>query len=81
MSMDRALVTLLFIVGSSGLALALARHTAAMPLLLCLHLAAVLAFFITMPYGKFAHGAYRAAALLKWAIERRQPNRLQLGSE
>jgi citrate/tricarballylate utilization protein len=34
-----------------------------------------------MPYGKFAHGIFRSAALLKWAIERRQPNPLQLGSE
>jgi citrate/tricarballylate utilization protein len=27
-----------------------------------------------MPYGKFAHAVYRGAALLKWSIERRQPN-------
>jgi citrate/tricarballylate utilization protein len=33
------------------------------------------------PYGKFAHAIYRLAALLKYAIERRQPNRLQLGSD
>jgi citrate/tricarballylate utilization protein len=79
--MDVGFVALLALVGSSGLALAIARTTAAMPLLLCLHLGAVLAFFATMPYGKFVHGAYRAAALLKWAVERRQPNRLQLGNE
>ena len=42
---------------------------------------AVMAFFATMPYGKFAHGIYRGAALLKWAIEKRQPSRLTLGSE
>ena len=52
-----------------------------MPLLLALHLGVVMTFFLTMPYGKFAHGVYRVAALLKWAVERRQPNRLQLGSE
>ena len=40
-----------------------------------------MAFFATMPYGKFAHGIYRCAALLKWSIERRQPTRLKLGSE
>jgi citrate/tricarballylate utilization protein len=34
-----------------------------------------------MPYGKFAHGVYRGAALLKWAIEKRQPSRLTLGPE
>jgi citrate/tricarballylate utilization protein len=40
-----------------------------------------MAFFATMPYGKFAHGVYRAAALLKWAVEKRLPNPVQLGSD
>ena len=40
-----------------------------------------MALFATLPYGKFAHGIYRSAALLKWAIERRQPNRLQLAED
>jgi citrate/tricarballylate utilization protein len=80
-AMDEGFIALLFLTGASGLALALARTTPAMPLLLCLHLASVLAFFATMPYGKFAHGVYRGAALLKWAVERRRPNRLRLGSE
>ncbi len=79
--MDLGFIALLALVGTSGLALAIARTTAAMPLLLCLHLGVVLAFFAMMPYGKFVHGAYRAAALLKWAVERRQPNGLQLGDE
>ena len=42
----------------------MAKGTVALPLLLCLHLGAVMAFFATMPYGKFAHGDYRGAALL-----------------
>ena len=46
-----------------------------------LHLGSVMAFFATMPYGKFAHGVYRAAALLKWAVEKRLPNPVQLGSD
>ena len=79
--MDLAFIALLFTVSATGLLLALARDTLAVPLLLCLHLGAVMAFFVTMPYGKFAHGIYRSAALLKWAIERRQPTRLRLGSE
>jgi citrate/tricarballylate utilization protein len=29
----------------------------------------VLALFVTLPYGKFVHGIYRAAALLKSAFE------------
>ncbi len=79
--MDLAFIALLFLVSASGLLLALAKATPALPLLLCLHLGAVMAFFATMPYGKFAHGVYRAAALLKWSIEKRQPTRLKLGSE
>ncbi len=79
--MDLGFIALLFLLGSSGLALALGKSTPALPLLLCLHLGAVMAFFATMPYGKFAHGVYRAAALLKWSIERRQPTRLRLGPE
>ena len=79
--MDLGFIDLLILVSASGLVLALGRGTAALPLLLCLHLGAVMAFFVTMPYSKFAHGAYRAAALLKWAIERRQPSPLRLGGE
>ena len=45
-----------------------------MPALLLVHLGLVMALFLTLPYGKFAHGVYRGAALLKWSIERRQPN-------
>ena len=79
--MDRGFIALLLLTSASGIALLAWRDSGAMALLLALHLGVVMAFFLTMPYGKFAHGIYRAAALLKWAIERRQPNRLQLGSE
>jgi len=37
-----------------------------------------MALFLTLPYGKFAHGIFRCAALLKWAIEKRQPGKLRL---
>lgn len=83
--MDLGFVALLGLTGASGLALALIPllkgGALAMPLLLCLHLGAVMAFFATMPYGKFAHGVYRGAALLKWSVERRLPTRLRLGSD
>jgi citrate/tricarballylate utilization protein len=69
---------LLFLTAASGLLLMLVKHTPGLPLALCLHLGAVMALFATMPYGKFAHGIYRSAALLKWSIERRQPSRLKL---
>ena len=55
--------------------------TSAMALLLAVHLGAVMAFFLTMPYGKFAHGVYRCAALLKNSIEKRLPSVLRLGSD
>jgi citrate/tricarballylate utilization protein len=80
-AMDLGFIALLGLTAASGLALALVTAMPAMPLLLCVHLGAVMALFATMPYGKFAHGVYRAAALLKWAIERRRPAGLTLGSE
>lgn len=79
--MDRGFIALLFLTAASGLALMLARGTPALGLMLSLHLGAVMALFATLPYGKFAHGIYRSAALLKWAIEKRQPSRLQLGDD
>jgi citrate/tricarballylate utilization protein len=79
--MDRGFIALLFFTSASGLALMALRATPALPLALCAHLGAVMALFATLPYGKFAHGVYRGAALLKWAVERRQPNRLALGDD
>ncbi len=77
--MDLGFIALLFANGVTGLALLAFRDTGAMALWLAVHLGCVMALFITMPYGKFAHGIYRLAALLKWAVERRQPDRLKLG--
>lgn len=80
--MDRAFIVLLFLISASGLALLAYRDTGAiMPALLAIHLGFVMGFFLTMPYGKFAHGFYRLAALLKNAIEKRQPNKLGLSGD
>ena len=79
--MDRGFIALLLLTSASGLALLIWRETGAMPLLLAVHLGIVMAFFLTLPYGKFAHGVVRCAALLKWSIEKRQPNALGLGSD
>jgi citrate/tricarballylate utilization protein len=79
--MDRGFIALLLLTSATGLALLAWRDTGAMPLLLAMHLGQVMALFLTLPYGKFAHGVYRAAALLKSSVEKRQRNRLQLGSE
>jgi citrate/tricarballylate utilization protein len=80
-TMDRGFIALLLLASASGIGLLAWRDSGAMALLLALHLGVVMALFLTLPYSKFAHGIYRSAALLKWAIEKRQPNRLQLGSE
>lgn len=72
--MDLGFLALLFLTSLTGLILLAGRDTGAMGFLLAVHLGVVMALFLTLPYGKFAHGIYRSAALLKWAIERRQPN-------
>ena len=72
--MDRGFAALLLATSASGLALLAWRDTGAMATLLAVHLGIVMAFFLTMPYGKFVHGAYRVAALLKWSFERRRPD-------
>ena len=79
--MDRGFIALLFLSSLTGLLLLALRNTSVMGLLLAVHLGVVMALFLTLPYGKFAHGIFRSASLLKWSIEKRLPNKLQLGSE
>jgi citrate/tricarballylate utilization protein len=79
--MDLGFIALLFLTSLTGLALMLWRDTSLLALLLAIHLGVVMALFVTLPYGKFAHGIFRSAALLKWAIEKRMSNRLKLGSD
>jgi citrate/tricarballylate utilization protein len=71
--MDAAFMVLLAITGATGLALLALRETRAMGITLAIHLGAVLALFVTMPYGKFVHALYRFAALVRFHIERRRP--------
>jgi citrate/tricarballylate utilization protein len=68
--MDVSFNVLLIAISSSGLLLLLLRESAAIGTLLVVHLAFVMTLFLTMPYGKFVHGIYRAAALLRWSLER-----------
>jgi len=79
--MDLGFIALLFLTSASGIALWLGRGTPALAFLLCLHLGAVMALFATLPYGKFGHGIFRSAALLRHAIEKRQPNPIGLSAD
>ena len=79
--MDRGFIALLFLISVTGLALMLSRNTVAMPSLLALHLGLVMALFFTLSYGKFAHGIFRMASLLRFSVEKRQPSKLALGGD
>jgi citrate/tricarballylate utilization protein len=67
--LDDSFLALLLLISVTGLLLLALRETAAMGLLLVVHLGCVLALFLSMPYGKFVHGIYRVAALVKYASE------------
>jgi citrate/tricarballylate utilization protein len=67
--LEHGLIILLFLSSLTGLVLLVFRETPAMAYLLIVHLGVVLALFLTLPYGKFVHGLYRVAALVKHARE------------
>ena len=69
LGMDLGFLSLLFLSSLSGLLLLILRETPAMGTLLAVHLGIVVGLFVTMPYGKFVHGLFRYAALVKNAIE------------
>ncbi|WP_299613256.1 tricarballylate utilization 4Fe-4S protein TcuB [uncultured Tateyamaria sp.] len=68
---EMAFVLLLFAVSVTGLLLYAVTGTAAVAVLLPLHLGTVLTFFLLTPYSKMAHGFYRMAALTKEASAQR----------
>jgi citrate/tricarballylate utilization protein len=70
-ALEVTFLTLLFATSLTGLLLLALRQSVLMRPLLLIHLATVLALFATLPYGKFVHGIYRAAALSRHAVERR----------
>jgi citrate/tricarballylate utilization protein len=67
--LDTAFILMLFMTSATGLLLLALRGQPSMTLLLVVHLGFVLGLFLTLPYGKFVHGLYRTAALLKYASE------------
>lgn len=72
LALDAAFLVILLLVNSTGMLLLGLRSTSAMPIVLDIHLAAVLAFFITAPYGKMIHAVYRYAALVRNRLEERE---------
>jgi citrate/tricarballylate utilization protein len=68
--MDVSFLVLLLLTSVTGLLVLFLRTTAAMGILLLVHLGVVLGLFLTMPYGKLVHGLYRYAALARYAVER-----------
>jgi citrate/tricarballylate utilization protein len=66
---DVSFIVLLFLTSLTGLLLLVLRETPRMAVLLHVHLGVVLGLFLTLPYGKFVHGVYRSAALVRSALE------------
>jgi len=67
--LDESFVAMLFVTSVTGLLLLGMRERPIMPVLLLVHLGFVVGLFLTLPYGKFVHGLYRMAALLKFSTE------------
>jgi citrate/tricarballylate utilization protein len=70
LDIDYGFLVLLFVAAGTGLLLLAMRSTAAMGALLAVHLGVIVSLFLMLPYCKFVHGIYRAAALLRFAAER-----------
>jgi citrate/tricarballylate utilization protein len=70
--LDESFIALLFVTSLTGYLLLLFRERAIMSAVLVVHLGAVLALFVTLPYGKFVHGIYRTVALINYAMESRR---------
>jgi citrate/tricarballylate utilization protein len=71
--MDYVFLITLGLSALTGMLTLVFRATAAMGSILVLHLALVVALFLTAPYGKFVHAIYRTLALIRYEIERSQP--------
>jgi citrate/tricarballylate utilization protein len=71
LSLDWLFLLSLNVVAITGMLLLILRETPAMGVLLVIHLAAVLALYVSAPYGKFAHFLYRYAALVQNHIDSR----------
>jgi citrate/tricarballylate utilization protein len=71
LKLDWLFLVSLDVVSISGMLLLVLRDTPIMGVLLVVHLATVLALYVSAPYGKFAHFVYRYAALVQNRLESR----------
>jgi citrate/tricarballylate utilization protein len=71
LNLDWLFLLSLDVVSLTGMLLLVLRETPAMGVLLVIHLATVLALYVSAPYGKFAHFVYRSVALVQNRIESR----------
>jgi citrate/tricarballylate utilization protein len=69
LNLDWLFLLSLDVVAVTGMLLLVLRETPAMGVLLVVHLATVLALYVSAPYGKFAHFLYRYAALVQNRVE------------
>ena len=69
LDLDWVFLISLDVVSLTGMLLLILRETPAMGVLLVIHLATVLALYVSAPYGKFAHFVYRYAALVQNRLE------------
>lgn len=67
--LDSSFIVMLLLTSLTGLLLLALRGQVMMTSLLVIHLGFVLGLFLTLPYGKFVHGIYRTAALLRFSSE------------
>src|SRR5438105_15440719 len=69
LNLDWLFLLSLDVVSVTGMLLLVLRDTPAMAALLVIHLATVLALYVSAPYGKFAHFVYRYIALVQNRLE------------
>ncbi|MBS9717309.1 hypothetical protein ACFFUT_05310 [Pseudohalocynthiibacter aestuariivivens] len=62
---EMVFILLLLAVAVTGLMLYAVGGSVLMPALLTLHLGAILAFFLLMPFSKMVHGFYRLTSLVR----------------
>jgi citrate/tricarballylate utilization protein len=71
-SADYSFLAALDLVSVTGMLTLALRSTPALGAILVIHLGALVALFLTMPYGKFVHFVYRYAALVRNRVEIRR---------